>query len=180
MKSYLVKFYLLKYLLFFSCCLSIFLVVCLSITISSCGISDLKSPNTLINLGQISFVLNGKTYQMQGRGILATSQPKKGLFITGTNTEKESISLNINDIDSIFLNKIEKNVVVAFASNGVTQATNFCLQSTTLPTISTVTITVVQLDRQAKTISGKFSGTLCTMQNTTSVITNGNFNVEFD
>ncbi len=174
------KSYLLKYLLFFAYYLPIYL----AIFMSSCGISDFKETNLPLSLGQISFALNGKTYQMQGRGILATSQSKKGLFITGTSIEKESISLNINDIDSVALNKIEKNIVVAFASNGVTQASNFCLQSTTLPTISMVTITVIQLDRQAKTILGKFSGTVCGRQNTTqnisSTITNGNFYVEFD
>lgn len=170
------KFYLLRYLPFFACCLAI----SLSIFLPSCTISDLKSPNPPLNLGQITFVLNGKTYQMQGRGVLATSQSKTALFITGTNTEKESISLNINNLDSIFLNKQEKNVVVAFASNGMTQTTNFCLQSTTLPATSRVTMTVSQLDRQANTVSGKFSGTICSSQNLNSVITNGSFYVEFD
>ncbi len=149
----------------------ILIIICLAFY--SCTVSDLavSRPTTL---GQVIFMLNGKTYQMQGRGILASSTGNNGFFITATNSQKETISINIINFNINMPYNLQKNVVIGFASNGITQANNLCTQATN---------SVIQLnefDKQNKIASGSFEGSICTMQNVATAISNGSFKVEFD
>ena len=147
------------------------IIICLAFY--SCTVSDLavSKPTTL---GQVFFMLNGKTYQMQGRGILAPSTTNNSFLITATNSQKETISINIINFDTNTPYNLQKNVVIGFASTGITQANNLCTQATN---------SVIQLnefDKQNKIASGSFEGGICTMQNAVSVVSNGSFKVEFD
>ena len=147
---------------------------------TACTVEDIQNA-TLTNpknLGQVSFVVQNKTYFMQGRGIFG-GLSSKGLYITGTNIDKETISLNINNLDSIVLNKIEKNIVVALSNKNTTQSNTLCLQNTINTTNFSITIT--EYNKNLRNIRGKFSGNLCSDNPNTRInIENGNFYVPLD
>jgi hypothetical protein len=155
-------------------------VIFSSLLLHSCTVSDFSIPKSI--LGQVTFVLNGKNYVMQGRGVLLTNASTNSVFITATNTQKETISLNISNFDSSNPYKLQENTVIGFASNGITQASNLCTQTT--PITTNTKIQFSEFDKKNKIVAGYFEGTICTMQNSTQntaiTISNGNFKVEFD
>ena len=92
------------------------IIICLAFY--SCTVSDLavSKPTTL---GQVFFMLNGKTYQMQGRGILASSTSNNSFLITATNSQKETISINIINFNTNTPYNLQKNVVISQEQHGI-------------------------------------------------------------
>lgn len=149
------------------------------LSLTACNMAEeLKNP-VLSQLGTVTFTANNITYQMQGRGSLLVISPDRtnnNLVITGTNTQKETIALNINGFNVQQPYKVSQNIVIGLANNGITQATNLCSQSVSVTPNS---ITITEFDNQRKLVKGQFRGTLCGL-NSTIAISNGNFYVEFD
>jgi hypothetical protein len=164
------------YVAYWVCITTLFL---LFVSLTGCTVQEMAISQG-IQLGQVSYLLNGKTYKMEGQGNLLINtqdQTNNSLVMTATNTEKEIISLNINGFDTQKPYQVSQNIVIGFGSNGVTKASNLCPQ---IAQSNNTSILITDFNLQNKTVKGSFWGLLCDSQNRNISISNGQFFLTFE